>query len=117
MPPSDGILQHQYRVRNYQNYSYLIHDLIQAEKHDEFTLKNHHQRSVGTATLPEVHYNVKGKAKVDGFNNHQKNFGKIMKGKRNSKNKKNRTKGQGKGKCKAFKCQKCGGPNHFAKKC
>jgi hypothetical protein len=60
---------------------------------------------------------VKGKAKVDGSNNHQKNFGKFMKGKCNSKNKKNRTKGQGKGKGKTFKCHKCGGPNHFAKKC
>jgi hypothetical protein len=60
---------------------------------------------------------VKGKAKVDGFNNHQKNFDKFMKDKRNSKNKKNKTKGQGKGKCKTFKCHKCGGPNHFAKKC
>jgi hypothetical protein len=39
-----------------------------------------------------------------------------MKDKHNSKNQKNRTKGQGKGKGKAFKCHKCGGPNHFAKK-
>jgi hypothetical protein len=30
---------------------------------------------------------------------------------------KNRVKGQGKGKGKAFTCHKCGGPNHFAKKC
>jgi hypothetical protein len=66
---------------------------------------------------------VKGKAKVDGSNNHQKNFGKFMKDKHNDKNKKNRTKGQGKGKGKgkgkdkAFKCHKCDGPDHFAKKC
>jgi hypothetical protein len=40
-----------------------------------------------------------------------------MKSKCNDKNKKNRTKGQGKKKCKASKCHKCGGPNHFAKKC
>jgi hypothetical protein len=43
MLPSDRILQPQYRARNYQNYSDLIHDLIQVEKHDELTLKNHHQ--------------------------------------------------------------------------
>jgi hypothetical protein len=60
---------------------------------------------------------VKGKIKVDGSNNHQKNFGKFMKGKHNDKNKNNGTKGQGKGKGKTFKCHKCGGPNHFAKKC
>jgi hypothetical protein len=58
---------------------------------------------------------VKGKGKVDGSNNHQKNFGKFIKGKCNGKGKKNRTKG--KGKDKAFQCHKCGGPNHFAKKC
>jgi hypothetical protein len=40
-----------------------------------------------------------------------------MIGKHNDENKKNRTKEQGKGKGKAFKCHKCGGPNHFAKKC
>jgi hypothetical protein len=57
---------------------------------------------------------VKGKGKVNGSNNHQKNFDKFIKGKRNGKGKKNRTKGKGKGK--AFKCHKCNGPNHFAKK-
>jgi hypothetical protein len=45
---------------------------------------------------------MKGKAKVDGSNNYQKNFGKFIKGKHNDKNKKNRTKGKGKGK--TFKC-------------
>jgi hypothetical protein len=42
-------------------------------------------------------------------------FDKFMKGKHNDKGKKNRTKG--KWKDKTFKCHKCGGPNHFAKKC
>jgi hypothetical protein len=37
MLPLDRILQHQYRVKNYQTYSDLIHDLLQAEKHDELT--------------------------------------------------------------------------------
>jgi hypothetical protein len=41
---------------------------------------------------------MKGQAKVDGSNNHQKNFGKFMKGKCNIKNKKNKTKGEEKGK-------------------
>jgi hypothetical protein len=72
---------------------------------------------VGIAPLSEVHYNVKGKGKVDGSNNYQNNFDKFIKGKRNSKNKKNRIEGRGKGKCKTFKCHKCGGPNHYAKKC
>jgi hypothetical protein len=117
MLPSDRILHHQNCARNYQNYSDLIHDLIQAEKLDELTLKDHHQCFVSTAPLPKVHYNVKGKAKVDGSNNHQKNFGKFNKGKCNNKNKKNRTKGQVNGKDKTFKCHKCGGPYHFAKKC
>jgi hypothetical protein len=92
-----------------------MHDLLQAEKHDELTLRNHHQHYVGSAPLLEVHYNVKGNEKFDGSNNHQKKFGKFKKGKHNGKNMKNRTKGQGKGK--TFTCYKCGGPNHFAKKC
>jgi hypothetical protein len=59
MLPSDRILQHQYRAINYQHYSYLIHDLFQVEKHDELTLRNHHQHSVESAPLLEVHHNVK----------------------------------------------------------
>jgi hypothetical protein len=117
MLPSDRILQHQYSVKNYQTYSNLVHDLLQAEKHDELTLRNHYQRSVGSAPLPEVHYNVKSNEKGDGPKNSQKKFVKFKKGKCNGKNMKNRAKGQGKGKGKAFTCHKCGGPNHFARKC
>jgi hypothetical protein len=60
MLPSGRILQHQYRVKNYQTYLDLVHDLLQAEKHDELTLRNHHQRSVGSAPLLEVHHNCGG---------------------------------------------------------
>jgi hypothetical protein len=80
-------------------------------------LRNHHQCSVGSSPLPEVHYNVKGNEKGDGPKNPQKKFDKFKKGKRNGRNMKNKTKGQGKGKGKAFTCHKCGGPNHFTKKC
>jgi hypothetical protein len=117
MLPSDRILQHQYRAKNYQTYSDLIHDLLQAKKHDELTLINHHQCSVGSAPVLEVHHNVKGNEKGDGSKNHHKKFGKFKKGKCNDKNMKKRAKGQGKGKGKTFTCHKCGGPNHFARKC
>jgi hypothetical protein len=50
----DRILKHQYRAINYQHYSDLIHDLLQAEKHDELTMRNHHQLPVGTAPLLEI---------------------------------------------------------------
>jgi hypothetical protein len=60
---------------------------------------------------------VKGNKKIDKSNNHKKKFSKFKKGKCNDKNKKNRAKDQRKGKCKAFTCHKCGGSNHFAKKC
>jgi hypothetical protein len=100
-----------------QLFLLLIYDPLQAEKHDKLTLKNHHQRSVGSAPLPEVYHSVKGIENVDGSINHQKKFDKFKKDKCNGKNKKNRAKGQGKGKGKAFTCHKCGGPNHFAKTC
>jgi hypothetical protein len=80
-------------------------------------LRNHHQHSVGSAPLPEVHYNVKSNEKGDGPKTPQKKFDKFKKGKRNGKNMKNRAKGQGKGKGKIFTRHKCGGPNHFARKC
>jgi hypothetical protein len=106
---SDRILQHQYCTKNYQTYSAFVHDLLQAEKHDELTLRNHHQWSIGSAPLSEVHHNMKGNEKVDGSKTPQKKFGKFKKGKCNSKNMKNRAKGQGKSKGKAFTCHKCGG--------
>jgi hypothetical protein len=78
------ILQYQYRAKNDQTYSDLIHDL-QAEKHDELTLRNHHQCSIGSAPLLEVDHNVKGNERGDGSNNHHKKFDKFKKGKRNGK--------------------------------
>jgi hypothetical protein len=42
-----------------KNYSYRIHDVFQAKKHDELTMKNHHQRPIGSAQLLEVQYNLK----------------------------------------------------------
>jgi hypothetical protein len=70
MLPSDRVLQHQYRARNYQTYSELIHDLLQAEKHDELTMKNHKQRRVGAAPMPEIHHAMKDEKKGNGFKNH-----------------------------------------------
>ena len=61
MLPSDRILQAQYRKAGYTTYAALIHDLLQAEKHDELTMKIHRQRPVGSAPLPEVHHNMQGK--------------------------------------------------------
>jgi hypothetical protein len=112
---SDRILQHQCRAKNYQTYSDLVHDLFQAEKYDDLTLRNYHQRSVGSTPLTEVHHNVKGNERGDGSNNHHKKFGKFKKNKLNGKNMKNKVKDQGKGKGKAFICHKYGGLNHFAR--
>jgi hypothetical protein len=72
MLPSDRVLQHQYRAQNYQHYADLIRDLLQAEKHDELTIKNHHQRHVGAAPLPEIHHNEK-KASASKDSNPKKN--------------------------------------------
>jgi hypothetical protein len=116
MLPSDKVLRHQYHAQNYQRYSELIHDLLQAEKQDKLTMRNHHQCHVGMAPLPEVNYSSKGKNKVDD-NKPYKNIGKFKKGKKNT-HKKNKFKDQslGKGK-KSFKCHHSSGPNHIAKKC
>jgi hypothetical protein len=91
MLPSYMILKHQYYARNYQRYLELVQDLLQAENNDELTMRNHHQRPVGTTPLSEVNYSSKGKEKVDGPNNHPKISSKSKKGKRN-KYKKNKSK-------------------------
>ncbi|XP_015697644.1 uncharacterized protein LOC107305232 [Oryza brachyantha] len=86
MLPSDRILQQQYRKKGYDTYPELIHDLLQAEKHDELTMKIHCQRPVGSAPLPEVHHNnAQGKKKFNGPKNHKKIF---KGGKSKGKNKK-----------------------------
>jgi DNA polymerase sigma len=48
---SNRILQHQYCARNYQTYSDHINDLLQVEKNDELTMRNHHQHIVGSSPL------------------------------------------------------------------
>jgi hypothetical protein len=50
----------------------LIRDLLQVEKHDELTIKNHHQHRVRAAPLPEIHHNEK-KASSSKDNNPKKN--------------------------------------------
>jgi hypothetical protein len=94
--PSDRVLKHQYCTQNYQRYSKLIQDLLQAEKHDELTMRNYHQRHVGMIPLPEVNYSSKGKEKVDD-NKLSKNVGKFKKCKKN-RHKKNKSKYQSSGK-------------------
>jgi hypothetical protein len=58
MLPEHRTLHQQYCRSNFQQYSQLIHTLSQAEKHHELLLKNAHQRPIGSAPLPEVHYNA-----------------------------------------------------------
>ena len=95
MLPSDRILQQQYRARDYQVYSDLIHILLQAEKHDEPLVKNGSQCPVGSQPLPEVHMNVvNGRKFDDGFKGKPSNFN--GKRKRNQ-NRKPRNSDRGKG--------------------
>jgi hypothetical protein len=108
-------LKHQYHARNYQRYSKLIQDLLQAEKHDELTIRNQHQRPVGTTPLPEVNYSSKDKEKVDG-NKPPKNVGKFKEGMKISTRRTNpKTKVRGKER-NPSKCHRSGDPNHIVKK-
>jgi hypothetical protein len=120
MLPSERILQQQYRARDYQVYSDLIHILLQAEKHDELLAKNGSQRPVGSQPLPEVHMNVANGRKFDhAFNGKQSNF----KGKRkHNRNKKPRNSDHGKRTTKPkFEktklCDRCGCYTHPTNKC
>ena len=60
MLPADRLLQQLFRQHNFQVYSELIQTLIQAEKHDEILLKNHHKIPITVAPppMPEVNYTV-----------------------------------------------------------
>ena len=99
MLPADRVLQQQYRARNYEAYSDLIHILLQAEKHDELLMKNHHKRPVGAAPLPEVHMNTQKRAKFNGPQvSHTKNFKNKHK---RSRKRSSHTSDQGKTHCKA----------------
>jgi hypothetical protein len=90
------VLKHQYHARNYQCYSELIHDLLQAGKRDELTMRNHHQLPIGTTPLPKGSYSSQGKEKMD-VAKPSKNVGKFNKFKK-SKHKKNKSKYQSLGK-------------------
>ena len=117
MLPSDRVLQQQYRAKNYQVYSQLIHTLTQAEKHAELLMKNHHKHPVGSAPLPEVH-NVQKNAKNKKFNGTtpKNKFGKRKhnKGQRPNSYKRNKDNARSKN---DNKCHRCGDFSHFSKNC
>ncbi|KAG2578096.1 hypothetical protein PVAP13_6NG204603 [Panicum virgatum] len=87
-------------------YSDLIYDLLQVEKHDELLTKNYQMSPVGATPLPEVHYNSQNSQKKFGGKKFKKNF----KGKWNKKRKKFRLDN-------SQVCQRCGCRNHITKKC
>ena len=118
MLPSDRILQQQYRKNAYTTYPALIHDLLQAEKHDELSMKIHRQRPVGSAPLPEVNY-AQGKTSTGPKDQNKNDQGGKRKRKRNKKGKK-KVQGKEKGNSKAqndTKCRKCGMYKHSTRKC
>jgi hypothetical protein len=87
MLPFDRVLQYQYRAWNYQYYADLIRYLLQGEKHDELTIKNHHQRHNRVAPLPEIHHNEK-KASASKDSNPKKNGRSIRRRRNRQKNRK-----------------------------
>jgi hypothetical protein len=119
MLPSNRVLQHQYRVQNYQCYADLIRDLLQAEKHDELTINNHHQHRVGAAPLPGIHYNEK-KPNFSKDNNPKKN-GRPARHQRNRRQNRQLAKTMKKdgtpSKESNVQCQTCSGFKHTTEKC
>jgi hypothetical protein len=117
--PSNQVLQHQYRARDYQNYVDIIRDLLQAKKHDELTIKNHHQCHIGAASLPKIHHNEQ-KSSSSKDNNPKKN-GRSARHRRNRhKNrqlskmvKKYGTRSKGSN----VQCRACGAFKHTAENC
>jgi hypothetical protein len=86
MLPFEWLLQKQYRARDYQVYSDLIHILLQAKKHDELLVKNGSQHWVDSKPLPEVHMNVvKGRKFDETFKGRSSNFSSKQKRNRNRK--------------------------------
>jgi hypothetical protein len=119
MLPSDWVLQHQYRAQNYQHYVDLIRDLLQAEKHDELTIKNHHQRHVGAAPLPEIHHNEK-KASASKDPNPKKNCRSARHRRNRRKNRKlskSMKKDGASSKGNNVQCKACGAFKHTTEKC
>lgn len=121
MLPAERILQQQYREKNFTVYSDLIQTLLQAERHHELTVWNNQQRPLGSAPLPEVHYNNQNKPKFNGPpKNHQENHHGHKKRRRN-KRQRSRVSNKGndisKQKNDKKSCQKCGCYSHLTKKC
>jgi hypothetical protein len=54
--PTNRLLQ-QHTRHNYDKYSNLTYDLVQAKKYNELLTKNHQLCPVGTSPVLEVHYN------------------------------------------------------------
>jgi hypothetical protein len=119
MLPSDMVLQHQYWAQNYHHYADLICDLFQAEKHDELTIKKHHQHHVGTAPLPEIHHNEK-KASTSKDSNLKKNGRSARRRRNRQKNKKlskMMKKDDTSSKGNNVQCKACRAFKHIAEKC
>jgi hypothetical protein len=120
MLPSERLLQQQYRARDYQVYSDLIHILLQAKKHDELLAKNGSQRAVGSQPLPEVHMNVVNGRNFDcASKGKSSNFNGKRKRKRNKKPR-NSDCGKSTAKPKFEKtklCDRCGCYTHPTNKC
>jgi hypothetical protein len=119
MLPFDRVLQYQYRAWNYQYYADLIRYLLQGEKHDELTIKNHHQRHNRVAPLPEIHHNEK-KASASKDSNPKKNGRSIRRRRNRQKNrklskmmKKDGTSSKGNN----VQCKACGAFKHTTEKC
>jgi hypothetical protein len=100
-------------------YDDLIRDLLQAEKHDELTIKNHHQRHVGATPLLEIHHSVK-KASSSKDNNSKRNGRSARRQRNRCKNKqlskmmkKDGTPSKGSN----VQCRACGAFKYIVEKC
>ncbi|XP_023639143.1 uncharacterized protein LOC111830709 [Capsella rubella] len=124
------LLQTQYREKGFTRYSQLISCLLVAEEQNQLLLKNHGLRPTGSAPLPEANTASFGRKEHNSANNYGRGRG-YQRGRGRGRGRRHE---YGRGRGVSFKnsskkwtgnkqekspsvCHRCGGDDHWAKRC